>query len=99
MLARINDHAIYRLGELLPWNWTVTMQRRKVAAERRHDPMVARLKITLDDVSPAILRRVEVLFDNSAEAPPIEQLVRGLHSNPASPRTVKRNPDAFQDNA
>ncbi len=30
VLARINDHA-HRLDELLPWNWAVTMERRKVA--------------------------------------------------------------------
>jgi transposase len=32
VLARINDHAIHRLNEFLPWNWAVEMERRKVAA-------------------------------------------------------------------
>ena len=32
VLARINDHAIHRLDQLLPWNWAAAMERRKVAA-------------------------------------------------------------------
>jgi hypothetical protein len=28
VLARINDHAIHRLGQLLPWNWAAAMERR-----------------------------------------------------------------------
>jgi transposase len=32
VLARINDHAIHTLDELLPWNWAAEMKRRKVAA-------------------------------------------------------------------
>jgi hypothetical protein len=30
--ARINDHAIHRLDELLPWNWAAGAERSKVAA-------------------------------------------------------------------
>jgi hypothetical protein len=32
VLARINDHAIHRLDELLPWHWAAEMEHRKVAA-------------------------------------------------------------------
>ena len=32
VLARINDHAIHRLDQLLPLNSAVAMERRKVAA-------------------------------------------------------------------
>ena len=32
VLARINDHAIHRLDDLLPWNWAAEQERRKVAA-------------------------------------------------------------------
>jgi transposase len=32
VLARINDHNIHRLDDLLPWNWAAGTERRKVAA-------------------------------------------------------------------
>jgi transposase len=32
VLARINDHAIHKLDQLLPWNWAAAEERRKVAA-------------------------------------------------------------------
>src|SRR5215475_11820660 len=32
VLARINDHAVHKLDELLPWDWAATVERRKVAA-------------------------------------------------------------------
>ena len=32
VLARINDHNIHRLDDLLPWNWAAETERRKVAA-------------------------------------------------------------------
>jgi transposase len=32
VLARINDHAIHRLDQLLPWNWAAARDSRKVAA-------------------------------------------------------------------
>jgi transposase len=32
VLARINDHAIHKLDQLLPWNWAAAEEHRKVAA-------------------------------------------------------------------
>jgi transposase len=32
VLMRINDHSIHRLDELLPWNWAIERERRRVAA-------------------------------------------------------------------
>jgi transposase len=32
VLARIADHAVHRLDELLPWNWAAEIEHRKVAA-------------------------------------------------------------------
>jgi len=32
LLARINDHAIHRLDQLLPWNWKPANGPRKLAA-------------------------------------------------------------------
>ena len=32
VLARMNDHAIHRLDELLPWSWAAVKEGRKLAA-------------------------------------------------------------------
>jgi hypothetical protein len=55
VLARINHH------RLLPWYWAAEMERRKSGGMSA--ATIARLKITLDDVKPTVLRRIEVPFD------------------------------------
>jgi transposase len=32
VLARLTDHSIHRLDQLLPWHWAAEMERRKLAA-------------------------------------------------------------------
>jgi len=32
VLARIDDHAVHRLDEPLPWSWPAEIERRKLAA-------------------------------------------------------------------
>ena len=48
----------------MPWHWAVDVGARKVGHGRR---TIARLKITLGDVEPPVLRRIEVPVDIGLE--------------------------------
>ena len=58
VLARIANLPLSRLPELLPWEWA----RRATPWRSRHDhpAAIARLKVTLEDVEPEVMRRLDV---------------------------------------